>query len=179
MTYNLCYKSFLYFLLPALLLCGCQVTENVPLEPTIPSSTATVTSSPNRGAEEVESNVVESTEYEPMETPEDLPLITKAKMDLAERLVIDTGEIEVLDFQFVEWPDSSLGCPQPGMVYAQVLQDGMFIQLKVDGNTYNYHSGGGRAPFLCEQVLQSSKPTPIDLDFSDIETPLSDVERDD
>ena len=162
----------------AMMLYGCQVSEVITPVPNTPAPTVaepTVT-----GSESVESNVVEMTEDEVMETPnsEELPLISKAKKDLAERLAIGADEIETFDFQFVEWPDSSLGCPQPGMMYAQVLQDGMFIQLKFEGNLYNYHSGGGRDPFLCEQALQNAKPTPIELDFSEFQTPTSEEDSD-
>jgi hypothetical protein len=92
-------------------------------------------------------------------------LIEMAKEDLAERLSMAAGEIEVLEAKGVVWPDASLGCPQPGMRYKQVPMDGALIRLLVEGKVYEYHSGGGRAPFLCEQPLKLQKdPVPqIDL----------------
>jgi len=40
----------------------------------------------------------------------------------------------------VEWPDASLGNPQPGMVYAQVVTPGYKIILSARGQQYEYHS---------------------------------------
>jgi hypothetical protein len=91
-------------------------------------------------------------------------LIDSAKVDLAQHLSISVSKISVLEAKEVVWPDSSLGCPQPGMKYKQVPEDGALIRLQVDGVDYNYHTGGSRGLFLCEKVLQDPvKPTPIDL----------------
>jgi hypothetical protein len=86
--------------------------------------------------------------------------VTQAKEDLAERLSIEVDQIQLVEFRAVVWPDASLGCPQPGMAYKQVPQDGGLIRLEVDGRLYEYHSGGSRAPFLCERPLQIDKTTP-------------------
>ncbi|MBB5840335.1 hypothetical protein [Kribbella italica] len=73
-----------------------------------------------------------------------------AKSDLAERAGVTVDEITLVSSEEVTWPDSSLGCPQPGMMYAQVLTSGSRIILSAGGRTYEYHSGGQRPPFLCE-----------------------------
>lgn len=78
------------------------------------------------------------------------PLVQQAVADLAERLGVPVDEVEMVEAEAVIWPDGSLGCPQPGMMYTQVLQDGMRIVLRVEGEEYHYHSGGSREPFLCE-----------------------------
>lgn len=77
-------------------------------------------------------------------------LVAVATKDLASRLTVDPGRISALTAASVMWPDSSLGCPKPGMAYAQVLTDGVFIELQVDGVTYRYHGGVATKPFLCE-----------------------------
>ena len=76
--------------------------------------------------------------------------LEQAKADLAERLGVPVDDVTVVSSEEVTWPDSSLGCPQPGMMYAQVLTDGSRILLSAGGRTYEYHSGGHRPPFLCE-----------------------------
>ena len=85
------------------------------------------------------------------------PFIDQATEDLAARLAIDPADIEALSAVLVTWPDSSLGCPQPGMQYAQVLTDGSIIELGVgegdDMVVYRYHTGGSSGPFLCDQPL--------------------------
>jgi hypothetical protein len=87
-----------------------------------------------------------------------------AVADLAQRLDVGTDQIEVIEVQEVVWPDAGLGCPQPGMRYRQVPQDGLLIRLGVEERVYDYHSGGGRDPFLCEQTFKAPKTTPLDLD---------------
>ncbi len=77
------------------------------------------------------------------------PLIGQAKADLADRLGIPVDDIETVSAEAVVWPDGSLGCPQPGMEYTQVLVDGAKIVLYAQDKTWEYHSGGTRAPFLC------------------------------
>ena len=89
------------------------------------------------------------------------PDVLKAQEDLAQRLGIATSDIQVIRVEEVDWPDGSLGCPQPDMMYRQVLVNGVFIQLSVAGQTYNYHAGGGRDPFLCtakDEVLPEDLP---------------------
>jgi len=83
-------------------------------------------------------------------------LVTQAKEDLAKRLNIATDQIDLIELQSVVWPDGSLGCPQPGMGYIQVQVDGLLIRLRVGGRIYEYHSGGNRGPFLCEQPAGSA-----------------------
>lgn len=80
-------------------------------------------------------------------------LVDQAKIDLAARLAIDVNSIEVVSEQVVEWPDSSLGCPQEGMAYLQVITPGTHIQLRVGDQIYSYHSGRGGPPFLCENPV--------------------------
>lgn len=88
------------------------------------------------------------------------PLVTTALEDLSGRLGIAAEQIEVIEARMVVWPDASLGCPQPGMAYIQVPRDGALIRLSAEGQEYDYHSGGNRGLFLCEESLQSSKNAP-------------------
>jgi hypothetical protein len=83
-------------------------------------------------------------------TPMDptLPLVTDAVADLANHLDISPDEITVVAAREVTWPDGSLGCPQPGMMYTQALQDGALVVLEVNGQRYEYH--GGTPLVLCE-----------------------------
>ena len=91
-------------------------------------------------------------------------LINQAIADLAQRLSIPAAQIKLVEATAVVWPDSSLGCPQPGMAYTQVPQDGLLIRLQADGQIYEYHSGGRRGPFLCVRSdKQPSPPPQIDI----------------
>lgn len=75
--------------------------------------------------------------------------IEQAKSDLARRLGVQAGEVKLVSSEEVTWRDGSLGCPQPGMRYTQVLINGSRIVLEAGGKRYYYHSGGRRGPFLC------------------------------
>ncbi|MCS7222278.1 MAG: hypothetical protein RML36_15530 [Anaerolineae bacterium] len=67
-------------------------------------------------------------------------LVAQAVADLAGRLAIAPDAVQVRAVEAVEWPDASLGCPQPGMMYAQVITPGYRIVLEAAGKTYEYHS---------------------------------------
>ena len=76
-------------------------------------------------------------------------LIEKIKEDLAKRLSITMAEIIVVESSEVVWPDSSLGCPQKGMAYLQVLTPGYLILMEYANNQYEYHAGLGQDFIYC------------------------------
>jgi hypothetical protein len=67
-----------------------------------------------------------------------------AVADLAEQLGIASDAITVRSVEAVEWNDASLGCAKPGQMYAQVIPPGYRIVLEANGQSYEYHTGGGR-----------------------------------
>jgi hypothetical protein len=73
-----------------------------------------------------------------------------AKDDLARRLALSPWEISVTSVEAVEWSDASLGCPQPGMAYAQVITPGFLIVLEAAGQSYEYHADRNCSVVLCE-----------------------------
>ena len=77
-------------------------------------------------------------------------LIDEARADLARRSSVPPETIEVVEAAGVVWPNSAMGCPQPGMAYLQVPSDGAKIVLEAAGRRYEYHYGGRRGLFLCE-----------------------------
>ena len=103
-------------------------------------------------------------------------LIEEAKEDLARRLSISVVQISLTEAKEVVWPDSSLGCPQPGMRYKQVPEDGALIILQAQGKVYQYHNGGRRGLFLCEEVFRDPHKPPR-LDIRNL-TPLPPLKKD-
>ena len=67
-------------------------------------------------------------------------VIQLAITDLAERLGVACEEVTVVRVESVEWPDTSLGNPQPGMVYAQVITPGYKLGLSAQGGLFRYHT---------------------------------------
>jgi hypothetical protein len=69
-------------------------------------------------------------------------LVRRAKEQLVEQVDgIDIDEIEVVSAEAVQWPDASLGCPRPDMMYAQVITPGYQIVLAAGGEEYDFHTG--------------------------------------
>ncbi|MGD1994522.1 MAG: hypothetical protein PVI59_15110 [Anaerolineae bacterium] len=74
-------------------------------------------------------------------------LVELATADLAQRLGISPDEIEVQGVEPTEFPDASLGVPEPGEDYAQVVTPGTVIELVAQGELYRYHGADGRVVF--------------------------------
>ncbi|MFA4935060.1 MAG: hypothetical protein WC568_04410 [Candidatus Methanoperedens sp.] len=72
--------------------------------------------------------------------PEYSPVVDIAKKDLAGRLNIPVEEILLVKQEKVDWSDTSLGFPEVGMMYAQVITPGFRVILKAEGKFYEYHS---------------------------------------
>jgi hypothetical protein len=66
--------------------------------------------------------------------------LAKVKADLASRLGVKENEISLVSAVVVTWNDTSLGCPEKGMMYAQVLTPGYRIILEVGGKQYDYRT---------------------------------------
>src|SRR5207249_474953 len=68
-----------------------------------------------------------------------------ARETLARELGVEAGAFVVQKVEAVEWRDSSLGCPEQGMSYAQVITPGYLVILEHEGRADHVHVGGGRA----------------------------------
>ena len=66
----------------------------------------------------------------------------------------------------VQWPDSSLGCPQPGMMYTQIITPGYRVTLMdtASGDIHFVHVGGGRA-VVCDKTASTRSQTEKNLRF--------------
>jgi len=76
--------------------------------------------------------------------------VTEAITDLSGRLDVPSDQIELVSEKTVTWRNGGIGCPKPDMMYSQALVEGKLIVLRVDGKSYQYHSGGDHPPFYCE-----------------------------
>ncbi len=59
----------------------------------------------------------------------------------------------------VDWRDSSLGCPKPGIAYLDVITPGHKVTLRADGQIYVVHEAGNKA-FVCRQTKALGGITP-------------------
>ncbi|MGQ9516972.1 MAG: hypothetical protein ACUVT1_06880 [Anaerolineae bacterium] len=76
-------------------------------------------------------------------------MLEQARQELAGKLGVSPARIQVVKAEPILWPDTSLGCPQPGMMYAQVITPGYQFILEYEGKQYDYHAGRGHL-ILCE-----------------------------
>lgn len=77
---------------------------------------------------------------EPFNLTEQSKVVELARKDMASKLNIPETSVKVLRVVPTQWPDTSLGYPEPEMVYAQVITAGYVILLQADSTTYEYHS---------------------------------------
>jgi hypothetical protein len=73
------------------------------------------------------------------------PQLQQARQDLARRLNVPEGDIRMGGVTPASWEDASLGCPEPGVKYAQVATTGWVITLRHGDREYQYHADAGRA----------------------------------
>ncbi len=64
---------------------------------------------------------------------------------LAADLEVEPGQVKVDTIRAVDWPDSSLGCPEPGRAYLTVVTPGHKVSLRVDDRVYVVHESKNRA----------------------------------
>jgi hypothetical protein len=76
-------------------------------------------------------------------------MVQLAGEDLAERLNIDISEVTLVEVIAQEWPDSSLGCPDPNFMYLTVITPGFQILLEAQGQSYTYHTDMVQNVVLC------------------------------
>ncbi|MHB8995627.1 MAG: hypothetical protein ACYC63_10285 [Armatimonadota bacterium] len=66
--------------------------------------------------------------------------VQKAIERLAKVLEVNAEAIEVVSYEFVEWPDSSLGVPRKDFGYLPVITGGYKVILAHAGKRYEYHT---------------------------------------
>ena len=88
-----------------------------------------------------------------------LAINTLAINTLAVHLSVEPGEITLLSLSPVNWPDTSLGCPQLDMSYLQVITPGHKAALMHEGKMYQVHIAGSRA-FVCINKSLDGPKTP-------------------
>lgn len=71
----------------------------------------------------------------------DLPEVVRlAVAQMARDLGIVEATIAVVSYERTDWPDSSLGCPEPGKAYLTVITPGYRVFLRANDRQYEYHT---------------------------------------
>jgi len=66
--------------------------------------------------------------------------LAAAIADLSQQTGAATDTITLVSMEAKEWGDTSLGCPQEGFMYAQVITPGYLMVLAAQDKTYEYHT---------------------------------------
>lgn len=65
----------------------------------------------------------------------------KAIADLAQKIKIAPDKIKLLKIKSEKWSNTSLGCPERGRFYSEVITPGYIIELSAKEKTWEYHAG--------------------------------------
>lgn len=93
-------------------------------------------------------------------------LVKEISADLEKRAGAKPEEVALTQIEAVTWPDGSLGCPQPGMMYTMAIVEGYRITYKVAGEAYYYHTAGGKRFNYCDEkaLTQTPPASPVSKD---------------
>lgn len=75
--------------------------------------------------------------------------------DASSRTGVPKGSLEIVSAEARTWPNGSLGCPQPGMAYTQMVVDGYRVVVRGGGQTLDYRGSGPGRFKLCEAARPS------------------------
>jgi hypothetical protein len=78
-------------------------------------------------------------------------VVQLAATNLAKELNIAPDQVEIRSAEQREWSDSSLGCPEPGRAYMQVITPGYRVILFANGREYTYHTNMQSMATHCEK----------------------------
>lgn len=115
--------------LAAMVACEADETDSAPEEP---ANSPTVVSGAPAGTDKA-STVVDAVDAD-------------ARIEAAARefLAAEVGEgaFDLRSAEGMQWSDASLGCPEDGSFYAQVITPGYKLVFDLDGTLYPVHSNG-------------------------------------
>jgi hypothetical protein len=156
------------FSLLSIALAGCGTSQvNIGVTPTLTVSVPKETESlftPSPAAPKEWNDMPKDPPLPIPANPGQQALIERAKTDLAQRLSIQASQIKAVETKEVFWLDGSLGCPQPGITFAQIPTPGYLIMLVYGGNEFEYHASVHGDTLYCENPTPPISGTPADLD---------------
>lgn len=123
-------------------------------------------------------------------TAAELPAELEKPLDTARTLLAvvlgisaDALELENITWQRVAFPDTGLGCPEPGAAVLQVLTDGYSFLFTYQGHTYEIHTDlTGDSGVLCgeaqtAELAEGDWPAGLGADIPDTMQAASDKAR--
>ncbi len=84
-------------------------------------------------------------------------IVAAVRADAARRSGLSPDQVRLVRVEAVDWPDASLGCPEPGKFYAQVITPGYKITVRAGGSDYEYHTDRAGRFVLCVRGQPSAR----------------------
>jgi len=81
------------------------------------------------------------------------PALQQAIATAARETGVPESSVQALRAEQTEWPDASLGCPRPGVAYAQVITPGWRIVVRAAERIFVYHADMQGRLVLCDQAF--------------------------
>jgi hypothetical protein len=78
--------------------------------------------------------------------------------DAAKRFNVAESAVVLTRAEQVTWPDGSLGCPQPGRMYTQMLVEGFRVAAKTTEGELTYHTDGRGNVVSCAAGTAGKRP---------------------
>jgi hypothetical protein len=83
---------------------------------------------------------------------QEVEAVTSARTILANDLDTEPRALIIQSTDVLDWPDASIGCPEAGTSYAQVITPGYRMIFEFEGETYEVHtSADGRQVARCDE----------------------------
>jgi hypothetical protein len=82
-------------------------------------------------------------------SPQAQPAVDAALQAAAGRLGLPRDQLRVVQVNEREWSDASLGCPQPGAMYAQVITPGFLVTVEGAGRRVEVHTDQRGRAVIC------------------------------
>lgn len=79
------------------------------------------------------------------------PAVDKAMEEAVKHTSLAPADIKVVQVEAREWPDSALGCPQPGLMYSQIVTPGYLVVVQAGTRVLEYHSDTRGRVVLCQE----------------------------
>ncbi|HEX5162228.1 MAG TPA: hypothetical protein VFV88_10935 [Steroidobacteraceae bacterium] len=78
--------------------------------------------------------------------------------DAARRFKVAESAVVLTRAEQVTWPDGSLGCPEPGRMYTQMLVEGFRVTAKTTGGELLYHTDSRGNVVNCASPKPGQRP---------------------
>jgi hypothetical protein len=156
-----------------------EVETSTPSPPTIGQSPLSPPATPEPTAPEQAPTPLPEPETSPIATPSDRSdeALGAVSEYLAGELGVAQERLQPVLIEPMEWPDTSLGCPEPGEAYAQLITPGYRVVLMVDGKEYELHTDQtARRVVMCEHKLKAGAEFAVEHLAAELNIPADEIE---